>query len=302
MVSLPENVTYVSNKNRGAMAGPCAALLGAALSGHEPTGMVIGKIEADGSFRMGPDFWDRLRAVSKGPGGRLVIPAEAADLLPSLLALEDPEFFLSYDVLLASNLQELLERSAKTPASPLAEQLSRFQDIRTKGTSIAIGQYVANRFVRQRLIELSNEAAYFFSPRMLAVQAAGSRPTKLPKKLLACELKRALEPLAWIRGRGPTEIDIAQLDKSYEASRAKVDLLERYVDTTERDLHLRVREMTTTMRSFSRANRVAVNKDDGYEMVLASFEAMMKSYTAVTTELSAATGTADSPASEPDGE
>lgn len=292
-LNLGEEVPYLPARDKDALSGAAAVLLGSALSGKEPQAVIIGKIEADGTFRMGFDFWDRLRSISKGPGGRLVIPTEAAEVLPAILALEEPEFFFRYDVFLASNLEELLDRSLKVPGEPVAELLARFQDVRSKSVGQAAGPYVANRFVRQRLVFLANEAPYYASPRLLSVQAAGERPTRLPKKLLAFELQRAIRPIAWIQGKPSAEIDIAELDKSYELARAEVEKLDRYADSSDKDFLNRVRDMTTTLRAFSRASRVGINRENGPAIVANAFDAMKKSYAAITLELKSATGQQD---------
>jgi hypothetical protein len=292
-LNLGEEVPYSAIKDREAISGAAAVLLGAALSGKEPAGTVIGIVDETGALKGVPDFWDRLRSLSKGPGGRLVIPLECAEFLPSVLAMEDPEFFLRYDVVLASNLTELLERSAKTPASPLAEVVTKFGDVRAKAGSIPVGQYVSNRFVRQRLVEISGEVSYFASPRMLAIQAAGERPTRIPRRVVAAELRRAIRPIAWVGTTPMASIDLAVLDKSYDTSRAEVDRLERYLDNHDRDILLKVRDMTTTLRAFSRASRVGVNRDNGPELVATAYEAMRKSYVAVLAELNSTMGDAE---------
>lgn len=298
--SLGEDTPYSTVKDREAISGAAAVLMNAALSGKEPVGTVIGIVDETGAFKGMPDFWDRLRSLSKGPGGRLVIPLECAEFLPSVLAMEDPEFFLKYDVLLASNLAELTERSAKAPASPLAEILTRFGDVRAKAGTVPIGQYVGNRFVRQRLVELSGEMSHFASPRMLAVQAAGERPTRIPRKVMAAELRRAIRPLASVSIAPMASVDLALLDKTYDSTRAEVDRLERYLDNHDRDLFLKVRDMTTTLRAFSRASRVGVNRDNGSEVVANAYEAMRKAYPAVIADLNTIMGDQEAtPAPDP---
>jgi len=289
-LNLGEDTPYLALKDREAISGAAAVLMSAALSGKEPVGTVIGVVDETGAFKGTPDFWERLRSLSKGPGGRLVVPLECAEFLPSVLAMEDPEFFLKYDILLASNLTELIDRTAKTPPSPLVEVLGRFGDVRAKAGTIPVSQYVGNRFVRQRLVELSGEISYFASPKMLAVQAAGERPTRIPRRVMAAELRRAIRPISWVATTPMGSIDLAVLDKSYDSSRADVDRLERYLDTHDRDLLLKVREMTTTLRAFSRASRVGVNRDNGLELVATAYESMRRSYTEVLTELNTTMG------------
>jgi hypothetical protein len=285
-----EQRPYLPERNRSAISGAAAVLLAAAVTGQEPTGTVIGEIDEEGLFKAGPDFWDQLRSISKGSGGRLVIPANAAEFLPSVLAMEDPEFFLKYDVLLTSNLSELLELTAKNPSDALAGALGKFQDIRAKSTSPSAAQYVANRFVRQRLAELGGEAAYFASPRFLAIQGAGERPTQIPKRVLAYELRRCIQPVRWVVGVTPDEMNLGNLDKSTEVCRAELEQLDRYVESKDREFFLRVRDMTNTLRAFSRASRMSTNRDDAYETIEAARAAMRKSVLGIVAELAKATG------------
>jgi hypothetical protein len=258
-LNLGEQASYLPARDRDALSGAASILIDAALSGKAPAGIVIGKLDADGSFRSPPDLWDRLRSLSNGPGGRLVIPADAADLMPWILTLENPEFFLKYDVLLASNYQDLVSRSAEVTTSPLTEVLARFQEVRAKGESLPIGQYVTNRFVRQRLIELSVEAPYFVSPKLLAIQGAGERPTRIPKRVLAFELRRAIQPFAQLKGKAAADIDLAKLDLTHASTRTQIDSMEKYSD--DRELFAAVRELTTDVRTFSRAQRLSISRE-----------------------------------------
>lgn len=247
-------------------------LVAASVSGREPVGTVIGSIDPQGKFIAGPDFWIRLRSLSKGPGGRLVVPAETAELLPEILALEDPEFFMKYEVLLADNFEQLLDRTAALPTGNLGQTLEKFQAIRARGSSLPIGQHLSNRLVRQQLGELAMNIPYFVSPRLLAVQGAGERPTRISRKILAYELRQAIEPMKWIFTKTQSEIHLPELDQSYEICREAIDGLARYVDTTDRDFQNQARDMATTLRTFSRASRARP------EVSTAAFRAMVSSY------------------------
>ena len=79
-----------------------------------------------------PRFWYQLQALGKGKGQRLVLPAEAAAYLPSILAMEKPEFFFDYEVLLASDFKQLLDLTAKKPKEPLASATAKFREIRER--------------------------------------------------------------------------------------------------------------------------------------------------------------------------
>jgi hypothetical protein len=155
-------------------------------------------------------------------------------------------------VLLASNLDELITRSS---SEPLAASVM-FQSLKTSGGdtllsgSVALLGHIAKPAVRQRLVEISSLAPYHASARLLAVQAAGERPTRLPRQLLALELLRAVEPVASLTWP-PPEGGMSP-ERAYQASRAELDGLDRYVDIRDRDLPTRARELATAARTYGR--------------------------------------------------
>ena len=228
-----------------------------ALSGRAPDGTVLGTIDAKGAFVISADFWDELRALAGGPGGRLVVPAWAAAYLPSVLAMENPDFFMKYEVLVAKDLDELLEFSSKVPAEPLAGISARFAEIRGKMGSQTAATFVANPFVRRRLAELSQEAPYHFSAKMLALQGAGQRPTQIPTWVLVPEILSAIEPMEWMLKPETmtSEVNPADLAATYEACRNQVVRLKRYVQRDDAALLARVEDMVVLIRPLERAMR-----------------------------------------------
>lgn len=291
--SLPGEYGYLFRKDRHALSGAAAVLMGAAISGKAPTGVVIGEVEASGAFRAGADFWERLRALADGPGGRLVIPREAAGMLPAILTLEDPGFFLRYDVLYALNFEELLARTSAEAGEPLAGQLVRFREIREKSTGIPVGQYVANRFVRQRLVELAAEADDFASVKLLLMQAGGERVPRLPRKIAAMEVRRAAGPLDWLVGMTAAEMDVGRLERSSETVRGGVEGLEKYLDSGDVDLLALPRELLSAARAYSRASRIGANRDDGPANIAKAFAALKKAHVALVAGLREVTGAPD---------
>ena len=198
-ITSPQLEQSMLSNHRQSLSGAAAVLASAAVTGREPEAMVLGQIDASGAFKLPSNFWDCLQTLlGKGTGQRLVLPAEAAAILPSLLSLEEPGFFLEYEVLLAANFKELLDRSAKIPPESLAKAVTQFGIIRDKVGTQDVRHYITNRFVRQRLAEVSQDAPCHFSAKMLLVQATGERPTLVPRKVLAAELRRVVAPMDWI--------------------------------------------------------------------------------------------------------
>lgn len=270
---LPENVVIsihgreleqsLASRRRESIGGAVFVLASSAFSGCPPVATVIGEIDASGDFVPPRNFWQILRSMETAPSTRVVIPSAASPYLTSLLAYEKPGFFLRHEVLLAENVADLLrfassEQSvseAPSPADPLSVT-TRFREIASKRGNQDVGAYVANRFVRQRLVEIVQEAPHHASARMLAIQAAGERPTRLPANLLATEILLALQPIGSLTNETPDPIVpsyIERLDETYKSTRAAVDALDRYADTGEKHLIPRARDVANLMRNMHRS-------------------------------------------------
>jgi len=287
-----DDADYQMARNRSAISGAAAVLINAAITGCEPDATIIGEVQEDGRFTLPPRFWEKLRALSGGPGGRLVVPTEAERYLPSILALEDPDFFFKYEVLCASNLGELIARSAKEPEPDLAQATASFAEIRSKIGSQPVPQYIVNHFIRQRLEEVAKGASYHASARLLALQGEGKRPTQLPRNLLACQLRKAIQPMAWIpkyniegyydpKLYNVQLINAKALNDSFELCVKEVDRLGRYVEMRDRDLHAQVREMVATIRALSRVARGRADGRTGKVPFRVEFYALVRSYQTV---------------------
>lgn len=257
---------------RQSVSAATAVLANASLTGKAPEAIVLGIVDATGAYSLPTGFWEQLSSLgtpTKGPR-RLVLPAAAADFLPSLLAMEKPQFFMDYEVVLAADAQQLFELAAKSPTGPFADSHAKFQEIQSKMGTLNVGSYVANPYIRRRLSDLAQEAPYHYSARMLSIQGAGGRPIDIPSAVLIPELRKAVAPMMWflkdrnsieLIGRNTTDpfgkVNTSQepLLQSYESSRAMVDALDRYVQKPDRDLYNKVKELLATVRTFERSVR-----------------------------------------------
>jgi hypothetical protein len=247
------------SKKRPAVSAAAAVLASSALSGQEPEATIIGTLDPSGAFKLPTDFWNQLQALQeRGRGGRLVLPAAAAEYLPSILALEQPLFFLKYEVLLASNFQELLAHSAKIPARDLADTTNKFQELQSKLGNQPIGPYVANPAVRRRLAEIVREAPDHVSAQMLAIQAAGNRPSWVVRPVMIAEIRRVLEPLEWLVERETepfTAKELERLGNTLETCRVGFDRLSRYCAKEDRVLLNEAQTLMTALRTLDRSLR-----------------------------------------------
>jgi len=278
---------YLVEANRKSISAAAALLMDSAVSTREPQATVMGVIREDGSFKLPTRAWDRLRALSDGPGGRLILPREAEPLLASVLVMEDPAFYMKYEVVLAGSLKELVERADKGAQGTLAEASAKFAEVQSKQGTTQIGQYTVNRFVRQRLVEIAQAFPDHASARMLELQGSGKRPTWLPRPVLASEIRHALEPVGTVVKSNDTyNLDVDTIEKAIEASRPKVEPLERYTDMRDRDLVARGKDVITAMRNLAKARR-ARDEDNGYQRFQTALDSAKGSYEAFRRELDA---------------
>ena len=231
-----------------------AVLASAAITGREPEAIIIGRVDESAAFKLPKRFWDQLHALGPGNSRRVVLPAAAADLLPALITMENPAFFMDHEVLLASDFRQLLELSGKE--GPAADASAKFNEIRARGAGQDLRAYVANRFVRQRLEELVKSAPFHASAAMLLLQGSVNRPRQLTRLALASELRRTIEPMAWVSRMEYLESsskEAAEFNGIYKSCRLGVDRLERYVDKTDLHLWESSRETTAALWKLNRA-------------------------------------------------
>lgn len=251
---------------RQTISAAAAVLTSAALTGQEPDATVIGVMDRNGNFSLPTGFWEQLHSLTSGSGqkGRLILPTAAAEYLPSLLAYEKPQFFLDYEVILASNFSELLALSAKNPDARMTKISANFEEIRAKATPQALGQYLSNPYVRRRLLEITQENPNHYSAKLLAIQGAGNRPVYIPRKIVVDEILTATRSIQWIISRDSyffDDDDTAKIGPSIESSRNALDGLARYVERPDRELLDKAQELVAKIRTFERVIR---KKSDGY--------------------------------------
>lgn len=270
---------YPFRRNLNAISGAGFLLAHAALTGSIPDATVIGMIDSGGRLASPSYLWYYVNELRQGEGGRLVIPAAAEEYFLALLTLDEPDFFFKYEVFTASTPREFAELCAKNPAEKQASVLSKFKEIKDKAPSNSIGTYLANRFVRQRLLEIHAEMPQHLSAKMLALQGSRERaPRTLTKKVLASVIWQAIAPID-----AAIEIDIygvgsekmAFMEKTYEESREALGLLDRLTERADTELLNRAKALTADLRALTRA---LSSRSDDWET---KYSAITKSYDSV---------------------
>lgn len=257
-ISTGTNGTYSYKRNGDDMTGPGFILANSALTGIAPEAIFIGTLDGSNKLKLPDFFWKKMATLVGGSGGRLVVPTAAEPYFTALLAAEKPDFFMKYDVLLASSPQEAIRLCAKTPDAELAATLAKFKEIKDKAGTTALGSYLANSFIRKRLVEISQSSPYHLSAKLLAIQGAGARPRAFEKKILAAEIFEAIDPIHVFTGMDIWSINgetVAAMDAAYETSSAHLDRLERYAEMRDRELIESAGGLFSKLRSLSRIIR-----------------------------------------------
>jgi hypothetical protein len=288
-IDSPELEASLHSGKRQSISGSVGVLASSAISGREPDATIIGTLDSNGAFNLPTDFWDQLRAVKDGSSGRLVLPANAALYLPSILAMENPKFFMDHEVVLAANFKQLLDLSAKTPDDAFARISAQFNEIRSKMGTQPLGQYVANSFIRRRLTEISQASPYHYSAKMLAIQGAGNRPIYVIRPVVLSELRRVIEPLDWIvkHGHSPfRETEVNDIGTTFETCRGEIEHVLRYTEKADRDVVDQVLAMVTLLRPIDRIARGRQESDNYFSPAMdAAISAFLKSHAEVSANL-----------------
>lgn len=285
--------TYSHSRNGDDMTGPGFILANAAVTGIAPDATIIAKLGDDGKLALPDYFWRNMAKLVDGPGGRLVVPAAAEEYLTAMLALNKPEFFLKYEVLLASTPAEAIALCAKVPDESHAAAYAKFKEIKDKSDAGSLGSYLANHFVRQRLTEIAQAAPYHLSAKLLAIQGAGERPRVLERKILAAETFQAIDNIQQFANLSIYEFQVSwikSMESTHDATKAHLDKLERYTDLRDRDLISRGKALASDLRSLYRAINRRGEYRDKIKDVVGAYKNMVSTNKELRAELSEITG------------
>ncbi len=290
-ISCADGGLYSYQKNRTNISGPAFLLANSALSRKPLNGTALGKLSATGELLVPDFFWRSLLSLRGSPDGRIIVPKGAEPYLVSLLTFEDPGFFLNHEVLIADSLEDYVALSSADPDESFTEIQIRFAEIRAKAQNEALGVYLANRFVRQRLLDIAVDAPYHASARLLAMQGAGERPRSLEQKVLAAEIWRIIEPMRSLL-RSDNFVwnnDISrQLHEMSLAIREALDRVEAYADLGDRVLVEQARDLQEELHSLARSHKLG--SVSFYETISSSRDALLETDQELRRKLSAITG------------
>lgn len=253
---LSTNQQRYAARNGTAISAAAGLLLHSALSEKmlRPDLTILGDLKPDGTLTRPKYAWDYLSALRSGPGGRLLVPPDLKEELHALIVLEDPEFFIKYEVLVVSSLDTAL-RFGTLGGDPqdLASASATFAEIKEAAKGRDLGPLTVIESVRERLISIRQDAPYHLSAAALLLQGSGNnRPTHLSQPILARELTRALEPMNWLLRADRQTMDADKITQSWLLCRERLDTVARYTDINDRPLHVEAMEISDDLRTLAR--------------------------------------------------
>jgi hypothetical protein len=294
-IRLDGDQNYPYRRNRRAITGPAFILANAALTGIEPDGIVIGEIDRSGQLKLPQHFWRALMALAdEGPGGRLIIPASAEPMFVNMLALDKPEFFFKYEVLVASSLDDYVTLAGKDTSGQHEEIYNKFKVIKDKSAGTSMGAYLTNKFVRERLQEIVDQAPYHLSAKILNIYGSVSRPRYLTREALGSEIWRKIDVITEIAKiedfYGINSNQLAKLDEHYKRMRDDLRDLERYTDSRNTELLKEAKEVVNSVRGFGKEFEGKAEMWEKYDKIKSAHGTMSRTNRELLEKLSTLTG------------
>ncbi|MEM1084047.1 MAG: hypothetical protein AAGI48_07970 [Verrucomicrobiota bacterium] len=294
---LPRGIGYDTGRNGLALTGAVVVLADACFSGVAPTGIVYAEIDAEGELKIPARFWQTLRAMAEDkPGYRLVLPTTSSALLSPLVTLDKAEFFMSHEVLLADDLDDLLRLSSSAPLENQQAAHRLFDTIREARGSRSLGGFLSHESTQQRLAEVVGQLPEHASARMLALRGTPNWPKRLPREVFAREIRAAVAPIGReFKPGGWLTLDAAQLDATADACRDELGEVERlYASVGDRqELHAPAMQLVKLLKGLAADSKRSDAFGKGRNKMKDSFNETWREYARVVGLLSAAAGDGD---------
>tara|TARA_Y100000766_G_C18907194_1_gene606447 strand:- start:2366 stop:3460 length:1095 start_codon:yes stop_codon:yes gene_type:complete len=231
--------SYAPN-NGQAISGPAALLIHSSLTGKplRPGVTLVAEVASDGSLTRPLHSWNYLRALRLAPGGRLLVPPDFEPELRAMIALEDPAFFLRWEVLIVSSIDTALNlASENSDPAGLAATSQLYEELRDVGRDKDVGQLCVNAKVRERLSEITSRVPFHYSAKMLLVQGdATLRPTRVEREVAGRILRSALEPVGRISQLPLSQLSAKRLLTAGEATSAEIERFSKFISPADKDL------------------------------------------------------------------
>lgn len=248
--------------NQDALSGPAVLLLQSAFSGIKlrPDLVVLGRLDPKDRLEAPRASWEILQFLREAKeGGILCVPQAMLPEIRSLLALEIPEFFLTWEIYTAETIADL--RSLLSGALDEKEVIAarpHYRELRSLGANSDVGQLCVKTDTRNRLDAILSLIPNHASARMLQLQGSAlERPTRIEQAVTARLLANALSGLEPLINSPLEELTPTQIGILVKVLRQKIDLHQAAFHQKDAALHEEAGEVIQSATTLGVALRAA---------------------------------------------
>lgn len=258
VIRSPEFTESLSSQKDQSISAIPAALCSAVITGRKPVAMIIGTVGPDKKILPGVNFWGKLKSLEKGQGQRLVVSSSCEPYMQAKLTMHALDFFLEYEVMYASNYEQLLDRVLEGGSEPVSSASAKFKLIQQVSKGQNIIRYVANTHVKKRLMEVLEQDPNHVSARMLLQQANNGRSYSISRAMAAAEILWILEPVFQVTAIPPylignPENPVPDLGKVEKTAREQLADLKIYLNRSEREWATDATKAVSDIRDLQKA-------------------------------------------------
>ena len=225
---------------------------------------LIGKLDPQGNLKRNHQTWTQLKQLRKQDSYKqtLIAPLNTEKDFLQLIALEEAEFFIRNEVLLAKNIDEAVQYAGEINDENLKTAHEQFVRIRDLVGTKSVGSYSVNKKIRSMLEGILELNPNHLSAKMILLRGDTKRSSKLESYYLAEEFKPLLKSLLEIKENRPDYYDIVEsLNEKSLAIDEAIEPLKRYVDSDDEELIDALEKMSSELNNISRALK---RKHDSY--------------------------------------
>ncbi|WP_221285272.1 hypothetical protein [Haloferula luteola] len=195
--TLVEKTPRVSSSSFALFDAAARMLVQASVQGVplDPEVTLLAEADAEGRLVLPGLFWETLRHLEPGNGEKWILPAEAEPLLKALIPLDQSDFFLQHELLLARDLTEAIQLAAIDPGPEVRDAERNFHEIRVAQGTHSLGSFLAREETRQLLLGIVTQLPQHASASLLALRSSSQWPRRLERKMYAREIRMALAGL-----------------------------------------------------------------------------------------------------------
>lgn len=281
--------TRISSRNDRGLTAAMVLAADALLTGVEPEAEVLAGLGEDLALEAPVRLWQTLRemAASKATG-RLILPAAAKDFLPPLVTLDQAEFFMNREVLIAEDLDQLIKLASSAPPPAVVEAHQGYAEVQEARGTRSLGSFLQLDSVRSRLAKVREILPEHASAAMLGLRGTSKWPRRLERPIYAREIRAALVPLRGILTTRADQLKVADLQSAEDQCRERLKEIEMLADsvTDRSELHDPAANMVKTINGLVSDIRRA----DEYFRVDRAVQPVIQEYVAVLELLSSAAG------------